>query len=149
MTSTLFRDVAAPLLNVDDVVPYNEGDFAVMAEVKAVLAKHNAQSRFGIMLLHDHFPVADDEVMVEFEDAQNRTLTTKPVKASQLVDMPVTLMETQWRLDTSDTLDQPTRRCIKHQGGRHEVDPDTVLSTLAEPVSHCVKRNDGRHQIVD
>jgi len=42
-----------------------------MKEMKALLAKHNALERFGIILLHDHFPIAEDEEMVELQDSKN------------------------------------------------------------------------------
>ncbi|MDT0449491.1 hypothetical protein RM609_10460 [Streptomyces sp. DSM 40473] len=38
----------------------------------AVLEKHGNLDRFGLCLLHDHFPVASDEVLVETHDADAR-----------------------------------------------------------------------------
>lgn len=121
MDSILLKKTDA-LPNVNDVEPYNESDHELMAELKAVLTKHNALKRFGVMLLHDHFPIAEDEIMVEYEDLKNRTLTTMPVKAAELVGKDINLFETQWRLDTMDALAVCRRFCPKN-GSDHSGHP--------------------------
>jgi hypothetical protein len=50
-------------LSINDVTPLNEADASMVEEVIGVLARHNARDRFGLMLLHQHFPVAEDEVL--------------------------------------------------------------------------------------
>jgi hypothetical protein len=42
--------------------------------------------RFGVALLHSHFPLGTDEVMLELSDEESRTLTIKPVKQSDAGD---------------------------------------------------------------
>ncbi|WP_307806356.1 hypothetical protein [Streptomyces sp. FH025] len=62
-----------------------------MSDLVAVLERHGNLDRFGLCLLHDHFPVASDEILVETHDSDARTLhiqvekasTTKHAKASQ------------------------------------------------------------------
>ena len=77
-------------------------DESCLREVREVLKKHNALSRFGITLLHQHFPVADDEVLLETCDPETRTLTIRPTKTEQLIN-PI---ETSWywRNDTPEVL---------------------------------------------
>ena len=118
LASTLSPDATATLPYINDVLPITEADHTMMAEIKGVLAKHNALARFGVCLLHDHFSLADDEFMVESEDNQHRTLTTRPMKASQLSDS-VTLIETQWRLDTPTI--QATLKCTATGHGTHAI----------------------------
>jgi hypothetical protein len=110
-TSTL----VAEMPYIDDVMPLNENDDAVIAELKQVLLKHGAETRFGITLLHDHFPIEEDEVMAEFEDATNRQLLTRPIKATELQNR--SFIETQWRLDTDTSMLICMKNCISVGGG--------------------------------
>lgn len=110
------KDLAMELPHINDVKPYSEDDYAVMAEIREVLHKHGAESRFGVMLLHNHFPIAKDEVIAEFEDLENRRLITKPVKATELQEKYV---ETQWRLDSMASLLSCVTYCPKDSDGDH------------------------------
>lgn len=104
------------LRDIDDVKSRTEADEVLFRELRAVLEKHGAQSRFGVTLLHRHFDVYEDEVLVESCDLENRTLTCKPVKVSQILGLK--LKETNWRLDT----DQATSGCTAYcpeQDSRH------------------------------
>ncbi|ANP49285.1 hypothetical protein J2Z21_002089 [Streptomyces griseochromogenes] len=66
-------------------------DAEFVRDLVAVLARHGNLDRFGLCLLHDHFPLADDEVLVETNDSGARTLQahvektdgTRHTKASQ------------------------------------------------------------------
>ncbi|GAA2228426.1 MULTISPECIES: hypothetical protein [Kitasatospora] len=66
-------------------------DSQFVSDLVAVLEKHGNLDRFGLVLLHDHFPVGDGEVLVETHDLAARTLnvqvekagTTKHTKPSQ------------------------------------------------------------------
>lgn len=70
------------LKDIDDVVPINNNDADCLTEIRDVLKKYGNMSRFGIALLHSHFALADDEIMLESSDTDNRTLVSKPVKES-------------------------------------------------------------------
>jgi hypothetical protein len=83
------------LRDIDEVEPLGPQDRACVDEIRAILAKHDALQRFGLTLLHDHFPVADDEVLVEEIDVVTRTLTSRPEK----IDPDERVIETSWRLD--------------------------------------------------
>jgi hypothetical protein len=98
-----------PLPDIDEVEPLSEKDGVCLKELKEVLKKHNSLSRFGITLLHQHFPVADDEVLVESCDEQTRTLTIRPVKKATVGDYQ--LIQTNWRLDTGGALALCTTYC--------------------------------------
>lgn len=112
-------EVLPALPDVDDVEPLSENDRACMEDLRRVLEKHGALSRFGIMLLHRHFALADDEALVEFVDVDTRTLTTRPVKAA---DWPAeNAIETNWRLDSQTSLQRCEKQCAKPYGpnGQH------------------------------
>lgn len=87
----------AQLSDIDDVAPLSNVDKPCLDEIRAVLAKHDALQRFGITLLHEHFEVAEDEILVETIDAKTRTLTSRPEKVSELSNYNA--VETSWRLD--------------------------------------------------
>lgn len=88
----------APLPDISEVTPLSENDQPVINDVIEILRKHGALNRFGLTLLHQHFPIDEDEVMVESTDIQARTQTIKPVKKNELTDLNYT--DTSWRLDT-------------------------------------------------
>lgn len=78
MTVTVSPVQWAELRDIDDVEPLNDSDAACLAEVREVLAHHGRLQRFGIALLHSHFELAPDEVLLESSDEQERTLTLRP-----------------------------------------------------------------------
>lgn len=80
--------------DIEDVEPLNEGDNECLAEISKVLTKYNKRSKFGLALLHKHFPMSDDEQLVEFTDADTRVLTIKPVKDLE----PGRTIQTIWEL---------------------------------------------------
>ena len=72
------------LKHIDDVRPLDESDLACLAEVREVLRKYDNLERFGIALLHSHFPLETDEVMLEETDEESRVQILKPVKQSEV-----------------------------------------------------------------
>jgi len=94
---------------IEDVEPFSaDRDQQCFEELRTVLARHGALGRFGVCLLHEHFRIEDDEVLVETVDVANKTLTICPAKQSE-VDRES--METNWRLDGSEA--EPKIRCIQ------------------------------------
>jgi hypothetical protein len=87
-----------PLTDVQEVKPLNEKDQQLFNELYEVLNRHGALKRFGITLLHQHFEVADDEVLLEQTDRRNRRQVITPIKILTLKGMKV--LKTAWRLDT-------------------------------------------------
>jgi hypothetical protein len=68
--------------HIADVKPIDDSDAECLEEVRLVLQKHDALRRFGIALLHNHFELADDEMMLEMTDAERREHVVRPVKTS-------------------------------------------------------------------
>ncbi|EWC60764.1 hypothetical protein UO65_3905 [Actinokineospora spheciospongiae] len=95
------------LPDIDDVPPLTEADRPCFDDLRAVLAEHGMLGRFGIALLHEHFEVADDEILVETIDVATRTLVSRPEKIADLG--AYASVETSWRLDDPDTA--PMARC--------------------------------------
>jgi hypothetical protein len=99
------------LPDINDVVPVGPQDQACMDEVREVLERHGALQRFGLTLLHQHFDIAEDEVLVESIDVENRILLSTPKKVATIGAS----VETSWRLDdptrqqVCETLCQPDR----------------------------------------
>jgi hypothetical protein len=82
----------AHLKDLSEVEPINEGDEQCLAEIRDVLKKYGMQERFGVFLLHKHFDLAADEVLIEDNDPQTRMLTIKPVKREEALHT----QETMW-----------------------------------------------------
>lgn len=70
------------LPDIVDVRPVDETVLSCLLEVREVLERHGAIQRFGVNLLHDHFPIGADEVLLEVCDPDTRTLTIRPGRAS-------------------------------------------------------------------
>jgi hypothetical protein len=86
------------LPDIDDVRPYGPDDDACFDDLRAVLEKHGALNRFGITLLHQHFDLRDDEVIVENVDKENRILLSTPVQSTGIGNS----VETSWRFEEKE-----------------------------------------------
>lgn len=93
MTSLQYAPPRLP--DIDDVQPVGPNDQIIFDEVREVLQRHGALLRFGMTLLHQHFDMSDDEVLVESIDVENRTLSSSP----QIAKGVKSAIETSWRLD--------------------------------------------------
>ena len=72
--------------DIDDIEPVNDSDSKCMEEVRDVLKKHNRLDRFGLALLHKHFDLQDDEIMLERSFENERKLVLKPEKIKNIGD---------------------------------------------------------------
>ncbi len=116
----------ADIRMMNDVHAISEADKECLMEVAAVLQKHGALNRFGVTLLHRHFEIAEDEVLVEDCDREARTLTSRPVKESQLARFDAA--ETNWCFVVDPPTDQPTptiwmkciEKCVRGHDGSHD-----------------------------
>lgn len=88
----------AELSDIDEIEPLNENDADCLAEIREVLKKHGKRDRFGVALLHAHFPMTDDEILVETTDRDARRLTLEPVNLRDAGDT----MGTVWKLLDGD-----------------------------------------------
>lgn len=91
---------ASALPDIMDVEPLGESDMSCLAEVKEVLNRFGKLERFGISLLHGHFPVGPDEFLVETCDYDRRELVTKPMKRSDPNVGPT--IQTNWQFKNGD-----------------------------------------------
>jgi hypothetical protein len=82
------------LPSFDDAMPLGLGDEEFIRDLHDVLEKHSNLNRFGLCLLHDHFAVAADEILLESNDHTARTLNLEVVKRA---DLP-TGKFTSWRI---------------------------------------------------
>lgn len=84
------------LPNIHATKPLSAAERTCLDDVRDVLARHGCLDRFGVTMLHKHFEMADDEILVEQADEAARRLVTKPVKVALVqAEMP-TAYETQW-----------------------------------------------------
>lgn len=72
MDSTITATAWAALPHISEVRPLGAADQACLDEVRAVLEKHGALERFGINLIHRHFELSDDEVVLESTESTAR-----------------------------------------------------------------------------
>ncbi|MCJ2121369.1 hypothetical protein [Methylobacterium sp. J-077] len=109
----------ANLPDIGDVPKITDSDYAVLNEIKDVLAKHNALGRFGVNLLHRHFDIRDDEILVEYTDELSRTQT---IKVELLSDINTNdgCIETNWTFDREDASVACRGVCVYNQGHRRQ-----------------------------
>ena len=88
----------AELPYLDEVPEISDADQQCFEELRQVLVKRGCEKRFGLNLLHRHFSVDDDEIMLENNDPATRTLTMSPVKKSEVPTLQA--RPTSWRLDS-------------------------------------------------
>jgi hypothetical protein len=107
----------------EEAEPLGPQDAVFVQELVAVLERHGNLERFGLCLLHDHFPLAEDEILAETTDAKTRTLHTRVEKVNKTRHSK----PTQWRFLPG-----------VHRLRRAEFDNDLYEVILAcDPVSGC------------
>jgi len=76
----------ARLADLRDVPPLDPHDLACMAELREVLLRHGRLQRFALHLVHKHFELAADEVLVEYSDplAREQLLRVESREAAAL-----------------------------------------------------------------
>ena len=106
--------VHAQLRDVDDVQELGPQDHACLDEVREVLHRHGKLDRFGVCLLHSHFPIHDGERLVETCDVERRELWIRPMSESDLNGL--SLLETAWHLGERTTALRCRVECVKQSG---------------------------------
>jgi hypothetical protein len=89
------------LEHIDNVRPIDDSDAACLEEIRLVLAKYGNLRRLGVALLHSHFQLADDEMMLETTDVEQREHWVRPVKKSVLKEAGLEAQTTIVRFDES------------------------------------------------
>lgn len=106
----------SPLPHITEVQPLGEADHPLVQGLVQVLEKYDALKRFGLALLHEHFPTSPDEILVEETDVVTRVQTIQPQKKSRVRGLYVA---TILRLDL-DAL-EPVAVCIcANYGSGHQ-----------------------------
>jgi hypothetical protein len=110
----------ASLTDVDDVAPISDKDHDVLEEVRDVLRKHGVTDRFGICLLHRHFDLAEDEILMESTDV---TARRSVLEVMPKLDHDVRTLPTQWRFSMRGDVDADTecRKACHYDSGHKTV----------------------------
>jgi hypothetical protein len=101
--------------SIHDVEAVDSTDEACLAEMKSVLERHGKTKRFGVTLLHQHFALGDEEVLVEHCDLDARRLTTEPQAATD--EILGHYIPTVWRFDGH--VNNACQYCPTH-GNQHD-----------------------------
>lgn len=116
--STIHAIVHNAFPHGDAVEPFSEQDMACFAEIRDVLKKHDKLDRFGLTLLHKHFDIEEDEMLVETVNEETRTQIIQPMKKSAVAQMDGQILETSWTLKEGDAV-RGCRIACYTQGGSH------------------------------
>ncbi len=76
---------------------FTESDKVCFEEIIEVLKKYNLIDKYGIGLLHDHFPIHLDEVLLETTLSEDKTIQTRTIKREDAKN--VNHFETAWYFD--------------------------------------------------
>ena len=107
------------LAHVDDVAGFTSDDAALFEEIREVLKKHDALTKYGVCLLHKHFELKEDEVLLETCDSSKRVLTVRPVSSASLETRSA--LQTIWSLaNGAEAITKCRVVCHKDEDGFHE-----------------------------
>lgn len=92
----------------------DDADKACLREVAQVLKRYGREWRFGVNLLHSHFDIGEDEILIETSDPNDKSLWIRPIAKSELSGQEV--VATAWCLATGE----PQMGCLcKKIGSDH------------------------------
>jgi hypothetical protein len=74
--------VALPDIDLTSAGLLAVDDYLCLAEIGRRLVEKHANERFGVTLLHSHFPVRDDEILVEEVHSDPQLITLRPVSGA-------------------------------------------------------------------
>lgn len=119
----MLREIIEPtqyssMKHVTEVEPISEADRATLDAIKAVLIERGAVDRFGVHLVHKHFDIADDEIVMEYTDEEARTQFTQVEKYAEAFARGRPL-ETQWRFNRETASMGCVGFCHYNNGHRH------------------------------
>lgn len=118
MTEILTPLVHNNLKDIDEVEKLNDSDLKCINQVREILKQHQKEDKFGVLLLHKHFDIDEDEIMLESIDLKTRTLTTKPVKTSTLKNS--SFIQTVWAFSNEPSLNRSCQSCCPYdKSGKH------------------------------
>lgn len=82
-----------------DALMIEKNEIQCLAEVQEILAKYQNVGRFGVALIHNDFPLSDDEVMLETTDHEKREHWVRPVKKDEIARRNLEIQTTIVRFD--------------------------------------------------
>jgi hypothetical protein len=85
-------------------------------------------------LLHSHFPIADDESLLEETNVATRTMTLQPVKRTDIVASEV--IETNWTLGSGAAV----QACTKKTHITPAVSAETASPAGPRAIQACTKK---------
>jgi len=85
------------LSNLMDVANLSQTDNDCLNEIQSILNKYDLTQKFGVALLHKHFEIAEDEMLIERTYLKDKRLETKPEKLGD--SNPEDFITTMWRFD--------------------------------------------------
>lgn len=109
----------ANLPDISSVPRLGPEDRAILSELRDVLQRHNAVDRFGINLLHRHFDMNEDEILVEYTDEEARTQKIQVEKLSSVHNYE-DLIETNWTFDRDAAALVCRGVCVYDRGHRRQ-----------------------------
>lgn len=111
------------LVHIAELKPVDDADASLMQELREVLIRRKATDRFGISLLHRHFDLSHDEVLMESTNETTRTSTIAPRQRATAGPSIVTA----WKFSAAAYETQPIVGCTcpwdpleGRHSGRHE-----------------------------
>ena len=69
-----------PDIDLPAMQALDDSDWECLDEIGGLLIAKGANDRFGVTLLHSHFPIGDNEIMVEEPRPGERAFTLRPVE---------------------------------------------------------------------
>ncbi|SFT08699.1 hypothetical protein [Mucilaginibacter polytrichastri] len=105
--------------HADVIEPLAENEKECLEEIRCILTKYDKLDRFGITLLHKHFELFNDEILIETTDEETRQQIIQPMKKSDLDLIDGSILETSWALKNSETLVVCQRSCVKQDHGHY------------------------------
>ena len=109
----------ANLPDISNVPRLGPEDRELLSELRDALQRHNAVDRFGITLLHRHFDLNDDEILVEYTDEGARSQKIQVEKLSS-VQNHEDLIETNWTFDRDSAALVCRGVCVYDRGHRRQ-----------------------------
>ncbi len=101
------------LKDIDEVEAINEKDHSVLIELKQVLLKHGYTNRFGVCLLHKHFDILQDEIVMENTDVDARVSVLSVEKDNGSANS----IETMWKFSNEpQAITKCVQRCNYNNG---------------------------------
>lgn len=94
-----------------EAIPLGAADAPFIREFRALLKKYGNTHRFALSLLHRHFEIKNDEILLESNDPDARSLRMDVVKRTDLPEGKFT----SWQMCDTHSAD--------HEGWLNEVKP--------------------------